>query len=93
MDTLTRQWLILRMIPRNKRIATPEILARLGSEYNIDTTIRTVQRDMQDLPLLSPWYATKTALPAGVGVRMPYPSKSPAWTHWQHSRSGWYGFR
>jgi len=64
MDTLTRQWLILRMIPRNTRIATPEILARLGSEYNIETTIRTVQRDMLDLSLTFPLVCDKNR-PAG----------------------------
>ena len=64
MDTLTRQWLILRMVPRRGRIATPEILARLGSEYNIDTTIRTVQRDMQDLSLTFPLVCDKNR-PAG----------------------------
>lgn len=64
MDSLTRQWLILRMIPRKKRIATPEILDRLRSEYNIDTTIRTVQRDMQDLSCIFPLVCDKNR-PAG----------------------------
>jgi predicted DNA-binding transcriptional regulator YafY len=49
MDTLYRHWLILRMIPRNRRIATTEILSRLQSEYGIETTLRTIQRDLNDL--------------------------------------------
>ncbi|MDR3500963.1 MAG: WYL domain-containing protein [Legionella sp.] len=48
-NSLTRQWLILSMIPRNRRIGTPEVRERLWSEYNIQTTLRTVQRDMVDL--------------------------------------------
>lgn len=46
MDTLYRHWLILRMIPRRGRIATTEIRARLQSEYGIETTLRTIQRDL-----------------------------------------------
>ncbi|MBV5339778.1 MAG: WYL domain-containing protein [Deltaproteobacteria bacterium] len=64
MDTITRQWLILRMVPRRGRISTPEILTRLSSEYNIDTTLRTVQRDMQDLSLTFPLVCDKNR-PAG----------------------------
>lgn len=46
MDTLNRHWLILRMIPRRGRIATTEIRSRLQSEYGIETTLRTIQRDL-----------------------------------------------
>jgi predicted DNA-binding transcriptional regulator YafY len=46
MDTLYRHWLILRMIPRRTRIATTEILDRLKSGYGIETTLRTIQRDL-----------------------------------------------
>ena len=46
MDTLYRHWLILRMIPRRTRISTTEIRERLKSEYGIETTLRTVQRDL-----------------------------------------------
>lgn len=46
MDTLYRHWLILRMIPRKSRISTTEIHERLRSEYGIETTLRTVQRDL-----------------------------------------------
>lgn len=49
MDTLYRQWLILRMIPRRSRIATLTILGRLSSEYGIETTLRTIQRDLNAL--------------------------------------------
>lgn len=46
MDTLYRQWLILRMIPRKSRIATTTIWDRLSSEYGIETALRTIQRDL-----------------------------------------------
>ncbi len=46
MDTLYRHWLILRMIPRRGRIATTDILDRLKSGYGIETTLRTIQRDL-----------------------------------------------
>lgn len=46
MDTLYRHWLILRMIPRKSRISTTEIHERLRSEYGIETTLRTIQRDL-----------------------------------------------
>jgi len=46
MDTLYRHWLILRMVPRHRRIATTEIHSRLHSEYGIKTTLRTIQRDL-----------------------------------------------
>ncbi|MEI6703467.1 MAG: WYL domain-containing protein [Deltaproteobacteria bacterium] len=46
MDTLYRHWLILRMIPRRTRISTTDIRGRLKSEYGIETTLRTVQRDL-----------------------------------------------
>lgn len=46
MDTLYRHWLILRMIPRRVRISTTEIRERLKSGYGIETTLRTIQRDL-----------------------------------------------
>lgn len=46
MDTLYRHWLILRMIPRKTRISTTEIHSRLQSEYGIETSLRTIQRDL-----------------------------------------------
>jgi hypothetical protein len=49
MDTLYRHWLILRMIPRRGRIATTDIRSRLQSDYSIETTLRTVQRDLNEL--------------------------------------------
>lgn len=48
-DTLYRQWLMLRMIPRRGRIATTDILGRLKSEHGIEPDIRTVQRNLNDL--------------------------------------------
>ncbi len=46
MDTLYRHWLILRMIPRRARISTTDIHERLQSGYGIETTLRTIQRDL-----------------------------------------------
>lgn len=46
MDTLYRHWMILRMIPRRTRISTTEIRERLKSGYGIETTLRTIQRDL-----------------------------------------------
>jgi len=46
MDTLYRHWLILRMIPRRTRISTTEIHERLKSGHGIETTLRTIQRDL-----------------------------------------------
>jgi hypothetical protein len=54
MDTLYRHWLILRMIPRRGRIATIDIQSRLQSENCIETTLRTVQRDLNELSLTFP---------------------------------------
>lgn len=46
LDALYRHWQILRMIPRKTRISTMEIHSRLKSEYGIETTLRTIQRDL-----------------------------------------------
>lgn len=46
MDTLYRHWLILRMIPRQGKITTTAICDRLKAEYGIETTLRTIQRDL-----------------------------------------------
>jgi len=46
MDTLYRHWLILNMIPRHGKITTTEICERLKSGYGIETTLRTIQRDL-----------------------------------------------
>ena len=49
-DPLTKQWFILRMIPKYPRkIGTREIKNRLLTEHDIGTTIRTVQRDLNYL--------------------------------------------
>jgi len=50
MDPYTRYWLILKLIPRRgPRISTREILDRLHSEYSLETTLRTIQRDLEYL--------------------------------------------
>jgi len=49
MDTVYRHWLILRMIPRKGKIATRTICDRLKTEYGIETTLRTIQRDLVTL--------------------------------------------
>lgn len=54
MTTLYRHWLILRMIPRRTRISPPEICSRLKTADGIETTLRTVQRDLIELERLFP---------------------------------------
>ena len=55
MSTLYRHWLILRMIPRRGTgISTVEICSRLKTEDAIETTLRTVQRDLIELETLFP---------------------------------------
>lgn len=49
MDTTYRQWLILRMIPRKRRISTSEICRRLSDEHGLDEHIRGIQRDLVSL--------------------------------------------
>lgn len=48
-DPLYRQWLILQMLPTRTRISTNHILDRLVNAHGISTTLRTVQRDLNDL--------------------------------------------
>ena len=55
MSTLYRHWLILRMIPRKGTgISTVEVWSRLKTEDGIETTLRTVQRDLIELETLFP---------------------------------------
>ena len=55
MSTLYRHWLILRMIPRKGTgISTVEICDRLKHESSIETTLRTIQRDLIELETLFP---------------------------------------
>ena len=49
MDTTYRQWLILRMIPRKRRISTIEICKRLSVEHELDEHLRVIQRDLVSL--------------------------------------------
>ncbi|MDD2320419.1 MAG: WYL domain-containing protein [Geobacteraceae bacterium] len=49
MDTTYRQWLILRMIPRKRRISTSEICRRLLDEHGLEEQIRNIQRDLVSL--------------------------------------------
>lgn len=57
MDTLYRHWLILKMIPRRRRISTTEICSRLLRENVIKVSLRAIQRDLVSLqrnfPLVS----------------------------------------
>lgn len=54
MDTLFRQWLILKMIPRRRRISTTEILDRLRNEMDVKVELRSVQRDLNSLGIIFP---------------------------------------
>jgi len=49
MDATYRQWLILRMIPRKRRISTIDICRRLSDEHGLDEQLRVVQRDLVSL--------------------------------------------
>ncbi len=80
MDTLYRQWLILRMIPRRGKIATTEILSRLKSQHSVETTLRTVQRDLTICPAFSSLNAMSTGRPAGSGRKKRRFWRWPTWT-------------
>jgi len=49
MSALYRQWLILKMFPARGKISTTTLRDRLASEYGIETTLRTIQRDLISL--------------------------------------------
>lgn len=74
MDTLYRHWLILRMIPRKGRIATTDLLGRLQSEYGIETTLRTIQRDLISLEASEFPLECDSNRPAGWSWRKDAPS-------------------
>lgn len=55
MNTLYRHWLILKMMPRRgPRVSTVEICSRLKHEDGIETTLRTIQRDLNELESIFP---------------------------------------
>jgi predicted DNA-binding transcriptional regulator YafY len=49
MSALYRQWLILKMFPPRGKVSTTTIRDRLISEYGIETSLRTIQRDLVSL--------------------------------------------
>lgn len=49
MSALYRQWLILKMFPTRGKISTTTIRDRLNTEYGIDASLRTIQRDLVSL--------------------------------------------
>lgn len=49
MSALYRQWLILKMLPSRGKISTTSIRSRLGTEYGIEASLRTIQRDLVSL--------------------------------------------
>lgn len=49
MSALYRQWLILKMFPPRGKISTTTIRDRLSTEYGIETSLRTIQRDLLSL--------------------------------------------
>jgi predicted DNA-binding transcriptional regulator YafY len=61
------------MIPRRGKIATTEIRSRLQSEYSIETTLRTVQRDLNDLSRTFPLESDNNS-PAGWNWRKDAPA-------------------
>lgn len=49
MSALYRQWLILKMFPTRGKVSTTTIRDRLINEYGIETSLRTIQRDLVSL--------------------------------------------
>lgn len=49
LDTLMRQWLMLRMIPRRPRHIDAPLIHKLLSAQGIDVSLRTIQRDLNNL--------------------------------------------
>lgn len=55
MDTLYRRWLILKMIPRHSNsITTSQIADRLNAETLEAKSVRTIQRDLEELSGIFP---------------------------------------
>lgn len=55
MDTLYRRWLIIKMIPRYGNSITTTIIAdRLAAETLEAKSVRTIQRDLEELSLIFP---------------------------------------
>ncbi|MEY3015614.1 MAG: hypothetical protein RIT45_4349 [Pseudomonadota bacterium] len=54
LDTIHRQWQMLRYLPRHpRRIGTSELLKKLSGD-GYDVSARTIQRDLQSLALIFP---------------------------------------
>ncbi|MBT1070674.1 helix-turn-helix transcriptional regulator [Pelotalea chapellei] len=51
MSAIYRQWLILKMFPQRGKLSTTVIHERLKNEFGIDTSLRTIQRDLVSLEL------------------------------------------
>lgn len=49
MNALYRQWLILKMFPPRGKVSTTTLRDKLASEYGIETSLRTIQRDLVSL--------------------------------------------
>ena len=54
-DTLLRQWTLLRLLPRHPRRLEPARLKDKLDAMGIAVTLRTVQRDLITLALTLPW--------------------------------------
>ena len=55
MDTLYRRWQLLTLIPRHgNAVATSSIASRLADATTQETTLRTVQRDLEELSRIFP---------------------------------------
>lgn len=62
------------MIPRRTRISTTDILGRLKSEYGIETTLRTIQRDLITLEASEFPLECDSSRPAGWSWRKDAPA-------------------
>ncbi|MFZ4859964.1 MAG: hypothetical protein ACOYL3_26675 [Desulfuromonadaceae bacterium] len=49
MSALYRQWLILKMFPPTAIISTTTLRDRLATEFGIEVSLRTIQRDLLSL--------------------------------------------
>ena len=79
-DTLLRQWTLLRLLPRHPRRLEPARLKDKLDAMGIAVTLRTVQRDLNALAAVFPRRPRRASPRAGAGARAPASSICRAWT-------------
>lgn len=65
LDTLQRQWQMLRLIPRHPRKITGRELTERLAESGFEVTKRTVERDLQSLSIIFPLVVDTRSTPYG----------------------------